>query len=220
MLSIKREEPLIIALARGRILKSALPFLEMLKIKPKQSLSTSRRLLFNTNKEDIDLLILRSADIPPYLERGVAHVAIVGKDTLLEHDSKLLCEPVDLGFAKCKLMTAVPIGKNLPKNGRIKVATKYVSIARKYFGSLGRQIDLVHLNGSMELAPIVGLSDVIVDVVNTGKTLKENGLEARDIVAYSSARLATSRVAMKTRASQIKPLIELSSRYSDYAGLK
>ena len=145
-------------------MESSIPFLDSLNIRPKQSLKSSRRLLFKTNHKGIDLLILRSVDVPPYVERGAAHLGIVGKDVLLEYSSEMLCEPLDLGFARCQLMTALPSGKSLPKYGRIKVATKYVSIAQNYFSSLGRQVDIIYLHGSMELAPIVGLADVIVDV--------------------------------------------------------
>jgi ATP phosphoribosyltransferase len=201
-------QPLIFALARGRLLEETLPVLEELGIEPNEALTESRKLMFETNRPDVRLLVLRAIDVPPYVERGGAHLGIAGKDTLLEYGSDMLCEPVDLRISKCRLMTATQKGVELPATGRIRVATKYVNVARQYYASQGRQIDPIKLYGAMELAPIVGLSDVIVDVVDTGNTLKANGLEARDLIAYSSARLVVSRVAMKTRHQHIAPIIE------------
>jgi len=201
-------QPLIFALARGRLLEETLPVLEELGIEPNEALTESRKLMFETNRPDVRLLVLRAIDVPPYVERGGAHLGIAGKDTLLEYGSDMLCEPVDLRLSKCRLMTATQKGVELPATGRIRVATKYVNVARQHYASQGRQIDPIKLYGAMELAPIVGLSDVIVDVVDTGNTLKANGLEARDLIAYSSARLVVSRVAMKTRHQHIAPIIE------------
>ena len=201
-------QPLIFALARGRLLEEILPVLAELGIEPNEALTESRKLMFETNRPDIRLLVLRAIDVPPYVERGGAHLGIAGKDVLLEYGSDMLCEPVDLRISKCRLMTATQKGVELPATGRIRVATKYVNVARQYYASQGRQIDPIKLYGAMELAPIVGLSDVIVDVVDTGNTLKANGLEARDLIAYSSARLVVSRVAMKTRHQHIAPIIE------------
>ena len=201
-------QPLIFALARGRLLEEALPVLAELGIEPNEALTEGRKLMFETNRPDVRLLVLRAIDVPPYVERGGAHLGIAGKDTLLEYGSDMLCEPVDLRLSKCRLMTATQKGVELPATGRIRVATKYVNVARQYYASQGRQIDPIKLYGAMELAPIVGLSDVIVDVVDTGNTLKANGLEARDLIAYSSARLVVSRVAMKTRHQHIAPIIE------------
>ena len=201
-------QPLIFALARGRLLEETLPVLEELGIEPNEALTEGRKLMFETNRPDVRLLVLRAIDVPPYVERGGAHLGIAGKDVLLEYGSDMLCEPVDLRISKCRLMTATQKGVELPATGRIRVATKYVNVARQYYASQGRQIDPIKLYGAMELAPIVGLSDVIVDVVDSGNTLKANGLEARDLIAYSSARLVVSRVAMKTRHQHIAPIIE------------
>ena len=206
-------QPLIFALARGRLLEETLPVLEELGIEPNEALTESRKLMFETNRPDVRLLVLRAIDVPPYVERGGAHLGIAGKDTLLEYGSDMLCEPVDLRLSKCRLMTATQKGVELPATGRIRVATKYVNVARQYYASQGRQIDPIKLYGAMELAPIVGLSDVIVDVVDTGNTLKANGLEARDLIAYSSARLVVSRVAMKTRHQHIAPIIETLNQW-------
>ena len=197
-----------IALAKGRLLEETLPIFAEIGIKPLEPITGSRKLMFETTNTGIRLLVLRAADVPPYIERGGAHLGIAGKDTLLEYGSNTLCEPVDLRFSRCKLMTAVKKGSQLPETGRIRVATKYVNVARRYFASQGRQIDPIKLYGAMELAPIVGLSDVIVDVVDTGNTLRANGLEANEVIAHSSARLVVSRVAMKTRHRLIAPIIE------------
>jgi len=201
-------QPLTFALAKGRLLDETLPLLAELGIEPTESLTGSRKLMFETNRPDVRLLVLRATDVPPYVERGGAHLGIAGKDTLLEYGSDMLCEPVDLQLSKCRLMTATRQGAELPATGRLRVATKYVNVAREYFASQGRQIDPIKLYGAMELAPIVGLADVIVDVVDTGNTLKANGLEARDLIAHSSARLVVSRVAMKTRHQHINPIID------------
>lgn len=201
-------EPLTFALAKGRLLDETLPILAALGIEPLEDITASRKLMFDTNRPDVRLLVLRATDVPPYIERGGAHLGIAGKDTLLEYNSAQLCEPVDLGLSKCRLMTATRVGVELPASGRLRVATKYVNVARRYFASQGRQIDPIKLYGAMELAPVVGMSDAIVDVVDTGNTLKANGLEARDLIAESSARLVVSRVAMKTRYQLIAPIIE------------
>ncbi len=200
--------PLTFALAKGRLLDEALPVLASLGIEPSEPIKGSRKLMFPTNCPDVRLLVLRATDVPPYVERRGAHLGIVGKDTLLEFGSDLLCEPVDLKLSRCRLMTAMLKGAELPLTGRLRVATKYVNIARKFFASQGRQIDPIKLYGGMELAPMVGLSDVIVDIVDTGSTLDANGLEARDLIAYSSARLIVSKVAMKTRYQHIAPIID------------
>lgn len=209
------KEPLTFALAKGRLLDETLPLLSLLGIEPVEPLTGSRKLMFATNHADIRLLVLRATDVPPYVERGGAHLGISGKDTLMEYDSDGLCEPVDLGLSRCRLMTATRVGASLPATGRITVATKYVNVARRYFASQGRQIDPIKLYGAMELAPLVGLSDVIVDVVDTGNTLKANGLEARDLIAHSSARLVVSRVAMKTRYQQIAPIISRLQQWAE-----
>jgi ATP phosphoribosyltransferase len=208
-------EPLTFALAKGRLLDETLPILSALGIEPTESLSGSRKLMFETNHPDIRLLVLRATDVPPYIERGGAHLGIAGKDTLLEYGSDMLCEPVDLKLSACRLMTATQVGASLPPTGRIRVATKYVNVARAHFAAQGRQIDPIKLYGAMELAPVVGMSDVIVDVVDTGNTLKANGLEQRDLIAHSTARLVVSRVAMKTRHRLIHPLIESLNAWVD-----
>lgn len=210
-------EPLTFALAKGRLLDETLPILSALGIEPTESLTGSRKLMFDTNHPEIRLLVLRASDVPPYVERGGAHLGIAGKDTLLEYGSDMLCEPVDLKLSNCRLMTAMKVDSELPATGRLRVATKYVNVARQHFAAQGRQIDPIKLYGAMELAPVVGMSDVIVDVVDTGNTLKANGLEPRDLIAHSSARLVVSRVAMKTRHALISPLIDALTEWVETA---
>ncbi len=166
---------LTLALSKGRILKETLPFLEQAGIALLEDPDHSRKLIFTTSNPNVRVLILRASDVPTYVEHGAADFGVAGKDVLLEYDSAHLYELLDLQIAKCRLMTATVAGASLPKR-RLRVATKYVNVARAYFASLGEQVDVIKLYGSMELAPLVGLGDLIVDVVDTGNTLRANGL--------------------------------------------
>ena len=195
-----------IALTKGRILKETLPLLKQIGLEPLDDVFTSRKLLFPTNKDNIRLLILRGSDVPTYVQFGKADIGIAGKDGLLEHRGDGYYEPVDLGIAKCKLMTAAPVGYQ-PGNGRLRVATKYTQIARDFYAQRGRQIDLIKLYGAMELAPIMNLADEIVDIVDTGSTLKANGLEAREMIAEISSRVIVNKAAMKTKYPEIKQIL-------------
>jgi len=200
-----------IALTKGRILKETLPLLAQAGIKPSEEISKSRKLLFDTNAKGVRLLILRSSDVPTYVRFGAADVGVVGKDVLLEHGSEGLYEPLDLNIACCQMMTAGIIG--VPsKTGRIRVATKYVNIARQFYAERGRQVDIIKLYGAMELAPIMTLSDEIVDIVDTGNTLKANGLEARDKIFDISSRLVVNKAAMKMKYSGIQKIIDSLQR--------
>jgi ATP phosphoribosyltransferase len=167
---------------------------------------TSRKLLFPTTNDNVRLLILRGSDVPTYVQFGKADIGIAGKDGLLEHRGDGYYEPVDLGIAKCKLMTAAPVGYK-PGSGRLRVATKYTKVAREYYAQQGRQIDLIKLYGAMELAPVMGLADEIVDIVDTGNTLKANGLEAREMIADISSRVIVNKAAMKTKYPVIKEIL-------------
>lgn len=198
---------LTIALTKGRILKETLPLLSAAGIEPVEDISASRKLIFETSSPDVQLIILRGSDVPTYVEFGAADVGIAGKDTLLEHGGKGFYEPLDLGIARCRLMTAGIVGKALP-SGRIKVATKYVSLAKQYYAEQGRQADLIKLYGAMELAPIMSLCDEIVDIVDTGNTLKANGLEPRDEIARISSRLIVNKASMKMKHNQIEAFID------------
>lgn len=195
-----------IALTKGRILKETLPLLKQIGLEPVDDVFTSRKLLFTTNNENIRLLILRGSDVPTYVQFGKADIGIAGKDGLLEHRGDGYYEPIDLGIAKCRLMTAAPVGYK-PSAGRLRVATKYTQVAREYYAQQGRQIDLIKLYGAMELAPIMDLADEIVDIVDTGNTLKANGLEAREMIADISSRVIVNKAAMKTKYPVIKEIL-------------
>lgn len=195
-----------IALTKGRILKETLPLLKQIGLEPLDDVFTSRKLLFPTTKDNIRLLILRGSDVPTYVQFGKADIGIAGKDGLLEHQGDGYYEPVDLGIAKCKLMTAAPVGYQRAM-GRLRVATKYTKLAREYYAQQGRQIDLIKLYGAMELAPVMDLADEIVDIVDTGNTLKANGLEAREMIADISSRVIVNKAAMKTKFPVIKQIL-------------
>ncbi len=198
---------LTIAVSKGRIYDDALPLLEEAGIVPIDDPKTSRKLILRTSKDDVKLVIIRATDVPTFVEYGAADMGIAGKDVLLEHDSDNLYEPLDLGIAKCRLMTATPV--NAPEiKGRIRVATKYVKTAQRYFADLGVQAEIIKLYGAMELAPLVGLADCIVDVVDTGNTLKANGLEPKELITHISSRLVVNKASMKMKHQVIKTLLE------------
>jgi ATP phosphoribosyltransferase len=201
------QKPLTIALAKGRILDDTLPLLARAGIEPTDDLSTSRKLVFSTNDESINLVLIRSADVPTYVQYGAADLGVAGKDVLLEHGGEGLYERVDLKIAPCKLMTAGFADKPMPR-GRLKVATKYPEITRQFFLQQGRQVELIKLYGSMELAPIVGLADIIVDLVDTGNTLKANGLIPLDHILDISSRLIVNRASLKMKNEAIKKLVD------------
>ena len=195
-----------LALTKGRILKETLPLLEAAGIVPAEDIAASRKLVFATNQEGLRLLILRGSDVPTYVQFGAADIGVAGKDGLLEHQGDGYYEPLDLGIARCKLMTAVPVGAQ-PQTGRLRVATKYVNVARQFYAEQGRQADLIKLYGAMEIAPILGLAHEIVDIVDTGNTLKANGLEAQEEIADISSRLIVNKAAMKTKYNEIQSIV-------------
>lgn len=195
-----------IALTKGRILAEALPLLARAGIRPVEDIASSRKLLFDTSRGDVRLLILRGADVPTYVQFGAAELGVAGKDTLLEHGGDGFYEPLDLGIARCLLMTAGVVGA-ATRAGRIRVATKYVNIARRYYAEQGRQADIIKLYGAMELAPLLALADEIVDIVDTGNTLRANGLEARETIAQVSSRVIVNKGAMKIKHRVIQPLL-------------
>ena len=198
---------LTIAVSKGRIYDDALPLLEEANIIPIDNPKTSRKLILRTNQADVQLVIIRATDVPTFVEHGAADMGIAGKDVLLEHGAESLYEPLDLGIAKCRLMTAWPV--NAPTmSGRIRVATKYVKTAQRYFAEIGVQADIIKLYGAMELAPLVGLADCIVDVVDTGNTLKANGLEPKELITHISSRLVVNKASMKMKHQTIQALID------------
>jgi len=196
-----------IALTKGRILKETLPMLAAAGIEPLEDISKSRKLTFETTAANVRLLILRGVDVPTYVKFGAADIGVAGKDTLMESGADELYEPLDLNIAHCQLMTAGIKGVP-PKSGRIKVATKYVNIAREYYASQGRQTDIIKLYGAMELAPILDLADEIVDIVDTGNTLKANGLEPREFICDVSSRLIVNKASMKMKHQSIQTIID------------
>jgi ATP phosphoribosyltransferase len=198
---------LTIAVSKGRIYDDALPLLEEAGIVPVDNPKTSRKLILRTTKDDVNLVIIRATDVPTFVEYGAADIGIAGKDVLLEHGAESLYEPLDLGIAKCRMMTATPVGATEIK-GRIRVATKYVKIAQKYFAGIGVQAEIIKLYGAMELAPLVGLADCIVDVVDTGNTLKANGLEPKELIANISSRLVVNKASMKMKHQVIQELLD------------
>lgn len=208
----KNSDDLVIALAKGRILKDTLPLFAQLGIEPLEDLSVSRKLMIDTTRPNVKFLIVRTTDAPTYVQYGAADLGISGKDTLIEHGYTGIFEMLDLQIAQCKLMTAVMNDVEALPEKRLTVATKYVTSARKYFADKGIHADIIKLYGSMELAPMVGLADCIVDLVDTGNTLKANGLKPLDEVLAISTRLIANRVSLKTKSTTIKTLInELST---------
>lgn len=199
-------ETLTIAISKGRILDEALPLLAQADIIPREDPNASRRLILDTAKPDVRLIIIRAADVPTYVEYGAADLGIAGKDVLLEYDGDDLYEPLDLGIARCRMMLAGP-AKAPPAGGRPRIATKYVRTAREYFAGKGLQVEIIKLYGSMELAPVLGLADQIVDLVDTGNTLKANGLVPLETICEISSRLVVNKASMKMKTNSIKPLI-------------
>ena len=196
-----------LALTKGRILNEVLPLLEASEIRPSQDIAGSRKLVFQTNIENFRLLILRGVDVPTYVQFGAADMGIAGKDILLEDAGGGYYESLDLDRARCRLMTASSKDTGIGE-GRIIVATKYINVARKYYASKGRQAEFIKLYGAMELAPVLGLADEIVDIVDTGNTLKANGLVAHELIANVSARLIVNKTAMKTKFEVIEDIID------------
>ncbi|WP_227816380.1 ATP phosphoribosyltransferase [Nitrogeniibacter aestuarii] len=201
-----------IALSKGRIFEETLPLLAAAGIVPTDDPEKSRKLIIGTNREDVRLVIVRATDTPTYVQYGAADLGIAGKDVLIEHGGAGLYQPLDLNIARCRLCVAVPKGFDYAAasrpGGRIRVATKYVSAAREHFAAKGMHVDLIKLYGSMELAPLVGLSEAIVDLVSTGGTLKANNLEAVEDIMDISSRLVVNQAALKVKRDLIQPVID------------
>jgi ATP phosphoribosyltransferase len=201
-------ETVSIAVSKGRIFKEAMPLLAHAGIVPVEDPETSRKLILETSRQDVRLVVIRAADVPTFVEYGAADLGIAGKDVLMEHGGDGLYEPLDLNIARCRLMVAGPA--TAPGPGvRMRIATKYVETARRYFAARGEQVEIVKLYGSMELAPLVGLADRIVDLVDTGNTLRANGLEPLETITEISSRLVVNKAAMKMKHEKLKELIRL-----------
>jgi ATP phosphoribosyltransferase len=203
-------EKLTMALTKGRILKETLPLLARAGIEPLEDVHSSRKLIFQTNRPELQLVIIRGTDVPTYVRHGAADLGVVGKDILLEQGADGLYEPLDLGIARCRLMTAGPA--NWTGSGaRIRVATKFTNIARRHFAERGVHADLIKLYGAMELAPLMDLADLIVDIVDTGNTLRANGMEPLDEIATISSRLVVNKASMRSRHTAIMSVLNAIS---------
>jgi ATP phosphoribosyltransferase len=197
---------LTIALSKGRIFTETLPLLAQAGIEPVDDPEASRKLILDTSDAAVKLVIIRAADVPTYVEYGAADVGVAGKDVLLEHGGNGLYEPLDLGIARCRLMVAGP--ETAPASiRRLRIATKYVNSTRQFYADRQEQVEIIKLYGSMELAPIVGLADRIVDVVDTGNTLKANGLVPLEHIADISSRLVVNKASMKMKHERITGFI-------------
>jgi ATP phosphoribosyltransferase len=205
-----------IALSKGRIYDETLPLLAAAGIVPSDDPEASRKLIVATNSPTVRLVIVRASDTPTYVQYGAADLGIAGRDVLVEHGGLGIYQPLDLNIARCRMMVAVPRGFDyagaVKRGARLRVATKYLATARRHFEDKGVHVDLIKLYGSMELAPSLGLADVIVDLVSTGGTLKANNLEAVEEIMPVSSRLIVNQAALKLKHAEISPLIEAFRR--------
>ena len=207
-----------LALSKGRIFDESQSLLARAGIQPEEAPERSRKLVIPTNRKDLSLIIVRASDTPTYVQHGGADLGIAGRDVLLEHGGEGLYQPVDLGIAACRMMVAVRKGFDydgaVRQGARLRVATKYVNITREHFAAKGVHVDLIRLYGSMELAPLTGLADAIVDLVATGRTLRDNDLTAVEEIMPVSARLIVNQAALKTKRSLLQPLIDAFAKAS------
>jgi ATP phosphoribosyltransferase len=203
---------LTIALSKGRILDETLPLINAAGLTPQEDPASSRKLIIPTSANGVSIVILRATDVPTYVQYGAADLGVAGKDVLLEHGGDGLYQPLDLGIGRCRLVVATKRGFDwvgtVQRGGRIRVATKYVRVAREHFAAKAMHVDLIKLYGSMELAPLCGLADAIVDLVSTGNTLKANDLVAVEEIMPISARLIVNPGALKLKRDTVKPLLD------------
>jgi ATP phosphoribosyltransferase len=207
--ALELTSPLTIALSKGRILDQTLPLLAAAGIAPLDDPERSRKLILETTNPGLKLVIIRASDVPTYCQYGAADLGVAGKDVLLEHGGEGLYEPLDLGIARCRLMVAgLPDAPTrAPASGRLRVATKFVHSAERHFAAKGQQVEIIKLYGSMELAPLVGLADLIVDLVDSGNTLKANGLVPLEHIAAISSRLVVNKASWKMKHAAVTALI-------------
>ena len=209
MNTVKFDVPMTIALSKGRIYSQTLPLLAAAGIEPKDDPETSRKLILDTSHPQVKLVIIRATDVPTYVQWGAADVGVAGKDVLMEHGGEGLYEPLDLRIARCRMMVAgkpdTPLGA--AGDGRLRIATKYVNATRRHFATQGRQVEVIKLYGSMELAPLVGLADLIVDLVESGNTLKANGLVPLEHIADISSRLVVNKASWKMKHEAVTQLV-------------
>src|SRR5882672_3591118 len=201
-----------LALSKGRIFDETLPLLAAAGVRPLENPESSRKLILRTSRRDLRLLVVRAADVPTYVQYGAAELGIAGKDVLLEHGGAGLYQPLDLGIAACRMVVAAPKGFDyagaVRQGARLRVATKYMQTAREHFAAKGVHVDLIKLYGSMELAPLLGLADAIVDLVSSGDTLRANRLRAVEEIRPISARLIVNQAALKLRRDALQPLLD------------
>jgi len=205
-----------IALSQGRIFDETVPLLAAAGVATREDPETSRKLILSTNRGDVRVIIVRATDVPTYVQYGAADLGVAGKDVLDEHGGQGLYQPVDLKISRCRMMVAVredyDYQQAIRQGARLRVATKYVQTAREHFAAKGMHVDLIKLYGSMELAPLVGLADAIVDLVSTGSTLKANGLKPVEEIAPISARLIVNQASLKLKREAVQPLLDAFSR--------
>jgi ATP phosphoribosyltransferase len=201
-----------IALSKGRIFEETLPLLAAADIVPLENPESSRKLIIPTNHDDVRVVIVRASDVPTYVHYGAADIGVAGKDVLIENGAEGLYQPLDLKIARCRMMVAVPEGFDyehaVRQGARLKVASKYINIAREHFAAKGVHVDLIKLYGSMDLAPLAGLADAIVDLVSTGGTLKANRLVAIEHIVDISARLIVNQAALKLKREKLVPIMD------------
>ncbi len=215
MIAPAGRRPLTLALSKGRIFDETLPLLAAAGVTVSEDLETTRKLIIPTSDPDLRIIIVRASDVPTYVQSGAADLGVAGKDVLYEHEGEHpggLYQPIDLGIARCRLCVAVSAGFDYAgavyQGARLRVATKYVQAAREHFAAKGVHVDIIKLYGSMELAPLVGLADAIVDLVSTGSTLRANNLVAVEDIMDISSRLIVNQAALKTRRQRIQPLLD------------
>ena len=205
-----------IALSKGRIYDETSPLLKSAGIVARDDPEKSRKLILRTNRSDVRLVLVRATDVPTYVQHGAADLGVAGKDVLDEHGCEGLYQPIDLGIARCRMVVAVANGfdyqRAVRQGARLRVATKYVQTAREHFAAKGVHVDLIKLYGSMELAPLTGLADAIVDLVSSGKTLKANNLKVVEEIVPLSARLIVNQAALKTKRAAVQPLLDAFAR--------
>ncbi|MDA0978747.1 MAG: ATP phosphoribosyltransferase [Proteobacteria bacterium] len=197
---------LTIALTKGRVLAEELRLLAAIGIEPEEDPASSRKLVFSTNQDDVSIMVLRGMDVATYVSHGIADIGMSGKDVLLEFEGSSLYEPLDLKIGRCQLMVA-GLAEEPALPARMRIATKFTHTAKRFYAAQGRQVDIIKLYGAMELAPVTGLAHRIVDLVETGNTLKANGLVAMELIEEISTRLIVNESAYKTKSARIKSII-------------
>jgi ATP phosphoribosyltransferase len=212
------QQQLTLALSKGRIFEETLPLLQAAGVVVTEDPESSRKLILPTNDPNVRVIIVRASDVPTYVQYGAADFGVAGKDVLVEHGGEGLYQPIDLGIAKCRMSVAVPSGldyeRAVRQGARLRVATKYVHIAREHFAAKGVHVDLIKLYGSMELGPLVGLSDAIVDLVSTGGTLRANNLREVEHIRDISSRLVVNQAALKLKRERLQPILEAFEKAS------